>query len=134
MLQLAQGKLAAYCATPSFCFCSSSLFRDGKQRANRPRKLFCMGRTRGSKMWYFLTKNLRRGLLFIYIVFYKFLWCSQSPYIGDLINSKVFSRFNFFLLQIRQQKDFIGHNCRLFLSSYIVVYSGYGPLKVGIRR
>ncbi|GJX96872.1 nucleolar 27S pre-rRNA processing, Urb2/Npa2 [Tanacetum coccineum] len=36
--------------------------------------------------------------------------------------------------EIRQQKDVIGHNCRLFLSSYIVVYSGYGPLKVGIRR
>ncbi|CAI9299348.1 unnamed protein product [Lactuca saligna] len=36
--------------------------------------------------------------------------------------------------EIRQQKDVIGQNCRLFLSSYIVVFSGYGPLKTGIRR
>ncbi|KAM0050192.1 putative nucleolar 27S pre-rRNA processing, Urb2/Npa2 [Helianthus debilis subsp. tardiflorus] len=36
--------------------------------------------------------------------------------------------------EIRQQKDVIGQDCRLFLSSYIVVYSGYGPLKAGIRR
>ncbi|XP_076909990.1 uncharacterized protein LOC143567456 [Bidens hawaiensis] len=36
--------------------------------------------------------------------------------------------------EIRQQKDVIGQHCRLFLSSYIVVYSGYGPLKAGIRR
>ncbi|KAL8267847.1 hypothetical protein R6Q59_001645 [Mikania micrantha] len=36
--------------------------------------------------------------------------------------------------EIRQQKDVIGQDCRLFLSSYIMVYSGYGPLKVGIRR
>ncbi|KAK9051940.1 hypothetical protein SSX86_028568 [Deinandra increscens subsp. villosa] len=36
--------------------------------------------------------------------------------------------------EIRQQKDVIGQDCRLFLSSYIMVYSGYGPLKVGLRR
>nr|XP_043613515.1 uncharacterized protein LOC122585449 [Erigeron canadensis] len=36
--------------------------------------------------------------------------------------------------EIRQQKDVIGKDCRLFLSTYILVYSGYGPLKVGIRR
>lgn len=36
--------------------------------------------------------------------------------------------------EIRQQKDVIGQYCRLFLSSYIVVYSGCGPLKVGIKR
>ncbi|KAL4572905.1 hypothetical protein LXL04_019693 [Taraxacum kok-saghyz] len=36
--------------------------------------------------------------------------------------------------EIRQQKDVIGQDCRLFLSTYIMVFSGYGPLKVGIRR
>ncbi|XP_071700781.1 uncharacterized protein [Rutidosis leptorrhynchoides] len=36
--------------------------------------------------------------------------------------------------EIRQQKDFVGQDCRLFLSSYIVVYSGYGPHKAGIIR
>ncbi|KVI04114.1 Nucleolar 27S pre-rRNA processing, Urb2/Npa2, C-terminal [Cynara cardunculus var. scolymus] len=36
--------------------------------------------------------------------------------------------------EIRQQKDVLGQYCRLFLSSYIVVYSGCGPLKVGIKR
>ncbi|KAI3745178.1 hypothetical protein L1987_58284 [Smallanthus sonchifolius] len=36
--------------------------------------------------------------------------------------------------EIRQQKEVIGQDCRLFLSSYIMVYSRYGPLKAGIRR
>ncbi|KAI3780909.1 hypothetical protein L2E82_10902 [Cichorium intybus] len=36
--------------------------------------------------------------------------------------------------EIRQQKDVIGQDCRLFLSTYIVVFSGFGPLKTGIKR
>ncbi|KAJ9551669.1 hypothetical protein OSB04_015714 [Centaurea solstitialis] len=36
--------------------------------------------------------------------------------------------------EIRQQKDVLGQYCRLFLSSYVVVYSGCGPLKAGIKR
>ncbi|XVF00942.1 hypothetical protein REPUB_Repub04eG0045700 [Reevesia pubescens] len=36
--------------------------------------------------------------------------------------------------EIRQQKDVFGGHCYKFLSTYIWVYSGYGPLKTGIRR
>ncbi|GAV60305.1 Urb2 domain-containing protein, partial [Cephalotus follicularis] len=36
--------------------------------------------------------------------------------------------------EIRQQKDVFGPHSFKFLSSYIWVYSGYGPLKSGIRR
>ncbi|XVF67867.1 hypothetical protein PTKIN_Ptkin10aG0156400 [Pterospermum kingtungense] len=36
--------------------------------------------------------------------------------------------------EIRQQKDVFGAHCYKFLSTYIWVYSGYGPLKTGIRR
>ncbi|KAJ0076531.1 hypothetical protein Patl1_36109 [Pistacia atlantica] len=36
--------------------------------------------------------------------------------------------------EVRQQKDVFGQHCFKFLSNYIWVYSGYGPLKTGIRR
>ncbi|OAY51263.1 hypothetical protein MANES_05G200700v8 [Manihot esculenta] len=36
--------------------------------------------------------------------------------------------------EIRQKKDVLGQHCFKFLSNYIWVYSGYGPLKTGIRR
>ncbi|XP_022947378.1 uncharacterized protein LOC111451261 isoform X1 [Cucurbita moschata] len=36
--------------------------------------------------------------------------------------------------EIRQQREFVGRHCSLFLSNYISVYSGLGPLKSGIRR
>ncbi|XP_047340991.1 uncharacterized protein LOC124944706 [Impatiens glandulifera] len=36
--------------------------------------------------------------------------------------------------EIRQQKDAFGGQCSLFLSIYIRTYSGYGPLKMGIKR
>ncbi|KAK2983785.1 hypothetical protein RJ640_017188 [Escallonia rubra] len=35
---------------------------------------------------------------------------------------------------IRQQKDVLGQHSFQFLSSYIWIYSGYGPLRSGIRR
>ncbi|OMO74447.1 hypothetical protein CCACVL1_16713 [Corchorus capsularis] len=36
--------------------------------------------------------------------------------------------------EIRQQKDIFAGHCYKLLSTYIWVYSGYGPLKTGIRR
>ncbi|KAK3028644.1 hypothetical protein RJ639_037824 [Escallonia herrerae] len=36
--------------------------------------------------------------------------------------------------EIRQQKDALGQHSFQFLSSYIWIYSGYGPLRSGIRR
>ncbi|KAJ9130672.1 hypothetical protein P3X46_034212 [Hevea brasiliensis] len=36
--------------------------------------------------------------------------------------------------ELRQKKDVFGRHCFKFLSNYIWVYSGYGPLKTGIRR
>ncbi|XP_047328959.1 uncharacterized protein LOC124932386 [Impatiens glandulifera] len=36
--------------------------------------------------------------------------------------------------EVRQQKDAFGQQCSLFLSMYIRTYSGYGPLKMGIKR
>ncbi|GAB4838473.1 hypothetical protein Ancab_028017 [Ancistrocladus abbreviatus] len=36
--------------------------------------------------------------------------------------------------EIRQQKDVYGQHCFLFLSNYIWLYSGYGPLRRGIKR
>uniref|UniRef100_A0A5B7BNV3 Nucleolar 27S pre-rRNA processing Urb2/Npa2 C-terminal domain-containing protein n=1 Tax=Davidia involucrata TaxID=16924 RepID=A0A5B7BNV3_DAVIN len=36
--------------------------------------------------------------------------------------------------EMRQQKDVFGQHCFQFLSNYIWIYSGYGPLKTGIRR
>ncbi|XP_038902651.1 uncharacterized protein LOC120089295 [Benincasa hispida] len=36
--------------------------------------------------------------------------------------------------EIRQQRDIVGRHCSLFLSNYVWVYSGHGPLKSGIRR
>ncbi|XP_038705965.1 uncharacterized protein LOC120001630 isoform X2 [Tripterygium wilfordii] len=36
--------------------------------------------------------------------------------------------------ELRQQKDVFGRHCFNFLSAYIWVYSGYGPLKTGIKR
>lgn len=36
--------------------------------------------------------------------------------------------------EIRQQKDVYSRQCFQFLSNYIWIYSGYGPLKMGIRR
>uniref|UniRef100_A0A803LGJ9 Nucleolar 27S pre-rRNA processing Urb2/Npa2 C-terminal domain-containing protein n=1 Tax=Chenopodium quinoa TaxID=63459 RepID=A0A803LGJ9_CHEQI len=36
--------------------------------------------------------------------------------------------------EIGQQKDNLGQHCFMFLSEYIKVYSGYGPLKMGIKR
>ncbi|XP_062092875.1 uncharacterized protein LOC133798553 [Humulus lupulus] len=36
--------------------------------------------------------------------------------------------------EIRHQKDILGQHCSQFLSTYIWVYSGYGPLKTGIKR
>ncbi|CDO96953.1 unnamed protein product [Coffea canephora] len=36
--------------------------------------------------------------------------------------------------EIRQQKDSLGRCCFQFLSCYIWVYCGFGPLKTGIRR
>ncbi|KAK3001091.1 hypothetical protein RJ639_021464 [Escallonia herrerae] len=36
--------------------------------------------------------------------------------------------------EIRQQKDVLGQHSFQFLSSYIWIYSGYGPLRSGIRR
>ncbi|PSS21720.1 4-hydroxythreonine-4-phosphate dehydrogenase [Actinidia chinensis var. chinensis] len=36
--------------------------------------------------------------------------------------------------EMRQQKDVFGRSCSLFLSDYIWTYSGFGPLKTGIRR
>ncbi|KAJ6765963.1 UNHEALTHY RIBOSOME BIOGENESIS PROTEIN 2-like protein [Salix purpurea] len=36
--------------------------------------------------------------------------------------------------ELRQQKDVFGQHCFKFLSNYISVYSGNGPLKTGIRR
>ncbi|KAL6963753.1 hypothetical protein U1Q18_034758 [Sarracenia purpurea var. burkii] len=35
---------------------------------------------------------------------------------------------------MRQQRDVFGRHCFLFLSNYIWTYSGYGPLKTGIKR
>ncbi|XP_039065852.1 uncharacterized protein LOC120211378 [Hibiscus syriacus] len=36
--------------------------------------------------------------------------------------------------EIRQQKDMFAGHCYKFLSTYIWVFSGYGPLKTGFRR
>ncbi|GAB2267950.1 hypothetical protein Dimus_002925 [Dionaea muscipula] len=36
--------------------------------------------------------------------------------------------------EIRQQRDVFGQHCFLFVSDYIWIYSGYGPLKRGIKR
>ncbi|XP_052193087.1 uncharacterized protein LOC127801749 isoform X2 [Diospyros lotus] len=36
--------------------------------------------------------------------------------------------------EMRQQKDVFARHCSLFLSNYIWTYSGYGPLRTGIRR
>ncbi|KAL3515027.1 hypothetical protein ACH5RR_021929 [Cinchona calisaya] len=36
--------------------------------------------------------------------------------------------------EIRQQKDCFGRYCSQFLSCYIWIYCGFGPLKTGIRR
>ncbi|XP_043709479.1 uncharacterized protein LOC122658537 [Telopea speciosissima] len=36
--------------------------------------------------------------------------------------------------EIRQQKDILGRYCFQFLSSYIWIYSGYGPCKTGLKR
>ncbi|XP_057965698.1 uncharacterized protein LOC131156202 [Malania oleifera] len=36
--------------------------------------------------------------------------------------------------EIRQQKDVFGRHSYKFLSSYIWIYSGYGPLQTGIKR
>ncbi|XP_072977931.1 uncharacterized protein [Typha angustifolia] len=36
--------------------------------------------------------------------------------------------------EIRQQKDVLGRHSFYFLSSYISIYSGYGPLQRGIKR
>ncbi|KAK9287343.1 hypothetical protein L1049_015758 [Liquidambar formosana] len=36
--------------------------------------------------------------------------------------------------EIRHQRDVFGQHCFQFLSGYIWIYSGYGPLKTGIRR
>ncbi|KAJ8433946.1 hypothetical protein Cgig2_001875 [Carnegiea gigantea] len=36
--------------------------------------------------------------------------------------------------EIRQQKDVLGQQCFMFLSDYIWLYSGLGPLKQGIKR
>ncbi|GFY94609.1 hypothetical protein Acr_09g0010550 [Actinidia rufa] len=36
--------------------------------------------------------------------------------------------------EMRQQKDVFGRSCSLFLSDYIRTYSGFGPLKTGIKR
>ncbi|KAJ4826097.1 hypothetical protein Tsubulata_010944 [Turnera subulata] len=36
--------------------------------------------------------------------------------------------------ELRQQKDVFGRHCFKFLCNYIWVYSGYGPLKIGIKR
>ncbi|XP_059647517.1 uncharacterized protein LOC132293884 [Cornus florida] len=36
--------------------------------------------------------------------------------------------------EMRQQKDVFGQHCFQFLSNYIWIYSGYGPLRTGIRR
>lgn len=36
--------------------------------------------------------------------------------------------------ELRQQKDIFGRHCFKFLSTYIWVYSGFGPLRRGIRR
>ncbi|XP_008457645.3 uncharacterized protein LOC103497293 [Cucumis melo] len=36
--------------------------------------------------------------------------------------------------EIRQQRDIVERHCSLFLSDYIWVYSGHGPLKSGIKR
>ncbi|KAL5561130.1 hypothetical protein UlMin_030877 [Ulmus minor] len=36
--------------------------------------------------------------------------------------------------EIRHQKDVLGRHCSQLLSSYIYVYSGYGPLKTGFKR
>ncbi|KAJ4872411.1 hypothetical protein Rs2_45922 [Raphanus sativus] len=36
--------------------------------------------------------------------------------------------------ELRQQKEVFGHHCFKFLSSYIWVSCGYGPLKTGIKR
>ncbi|CAK9138332.1 unnamed protein product [Ilex paraguariensis] len=35
---------------------------------------------------------------------------------------------------IRQQKDVFGRNCFQFLSNYVSIYCGYGPIKTGFRR
>ena len=42
--------------------------------------------------------------------------------------------FFIFMVQIRQQKESFGRHCSQFLANYIYVYSGYGPLKTGIKR
>lgn len=36
--------------------------------------------------------------------------------------------------EVGQQKDILGQHCFMFLSDYIWLYSGYGPLKRGIQR
>ncbi|EXB36837.1 hypothetical protein L484_003222 [Morus notabilis] len=36
--------------------------------------------------------------------------------------------------EIKHHKDVLGRHCSQFLSTYIWVYSGYGPLKTGIKR
>lgn len=47
---------------------------------------------------------------------------------------KCASSFRRIYEELRQQKDVFGQHCFKFLSNYIWVYSGYGPLKTGIRR
>ncbi|KAF6165032.1 hypothetical protein GIB67_005121 [Kingdonia uniflora] len=36
--------------------------------------------------------------------------------------------------KIRQQKEIIGSSCSHILANYIMIYSGYGPFRAGIRR
>ncbi|KAK3028654.1 hypothetical protein RJ639_037834 [Escallonia herrerae] len=65
----------------------------------------------------------------------------EAGYDVEAIANGYFTGYNIlncFILEfssrIRQQKDVLGQHSFQFLSSYIWIYSGYGPLKSGIRR
>lgn len=59
---------------------------------------------------------------------------SMTPFPSFFINLFYLVYFFIFMVQIRQQKESFGRHCSQFLANYIYVYSGYGPLKTGIKR
>ena len=84
--------------------------------------------------------SLAKWLFHIFIFFFKYMQdalCLISLYsFTNLTHNQVLFPHSFYLtvFQMRQQKDVFGQSCSLFLSDYIWTYSGFGPLKAGIRR
>jgi len=57
---------AVYCSTWSLCFCSPSLFGDGRYWFSCQKRIFFVGIRRGSKMCLFSPKDIRGGMWCLY--------------------------------------------------------------------